>query len=202
MKRLLLGSVALVAMITGSAGISSGAFAQSSDIKSTDSLESENAALRARVRRLEAENENAALRTRLRQLQTEGHSAVAAPAPAGRRESSNVQARLAGAEAYAADLPVKAKPAEYVKVCNLYGEGFYQIPGEGDICIKIGATVRLDAALNANGDDDPFLGNGADARNNRIDTREFLFEGRGTVWFDARQMTQFGVLKAYFRRRL
>jgi hypothetical protein len=85
-----------------------------------------------------------------------------------------------------------------VKVCNLYGEGFYQIPGEGDICIKIGATVRLDAAVNANGDDDPFLGNGVDARNNRIDTREFLFQGRGTVWFDARQMTQFGVLKAYF----
>jgi hypothetical protein len=31
--------------------------------------------------------------------------------------------------AQAADLPVKAKPVEYVKICNLYGAGFYYIPG-------------------------------------------------------------------------
>ena len=31
--------------------------------------------------------------------------------------------------AQAADLPVKAKPVEYVKICTLYGEGFYYIPG-------------------------------------------------------------------------
>ncbi len=29
----------------------------------------------------------------------------------------------------AADLPVKAKPVEYVKVCSLYGAGFYYMPG-------------------------------------------------------------------------
>jgi hypothetical protein len=94
---------------------------------------------------------------------------------------------------------VKApKSADYVKVCSLYGEGFYQIPGEGDICIRIGATARLDGGFNADGNGGPFIGSGADSRNNRIDTRDFLFQGRGTVWFDARQMTQFGVLKAYF----
>ena len=37
----------------------------------------------------------------------------------------------------AADLPVKAKPVQYVKICSLYGEGFYYIPGS-DICLKIG----------------------------------------------------------------
>jgi len=31
--------------------------------------------------------------------------------------------------AQAADLPVKAKPVEYVKICSLYGEGYYYIPG-------------------------------------------------------------------------
>jgi hypothetical protein len=100
--------------------------------------------------------------------------------------------------AQAADLEVKAKAAEYVKVCSLYGEGFYQIPGEGDICIKIGATVRLDGAFGADGNGGPFIGSGADSRNNSIDTRDFLFHGRGTLWLDARQMTQFGVMKAYF----
>jgi Porin subfamily len=109
---------------------------------------------------------------------------------------------IAVAAAQAADLEndeVRApKPADYVKVCNLYGEGFYQIPGEGDICIRIGATARLDGGFNADGSGGPFIGSGADSRNNRIDTRDFLFQGRGTVWFDARQMTQYGVLKAYF----
>src|SRR5215510_15823493 len=41
----------------------------------------------------------------------------------------------------AADLPVKAKPVQYVKICTLYGEGFYYIPGS-DICLKIGGYVR------------------------------------------------------------
>ena len=43
---------------------------------------------------------------------------------------------IAGAQA--ADLPVKAKPVEYVKVCSLYGAGFYYMPGT-DICLKIRA---------------------------------------------------------------
>ena len=107
---------------------------------------------------------------------------------------------VAIAAAQAADLESDKAPksADYVKVCSLYGEGFYQIPGEGDICIRIGATARLDGAVNADGNGGPFIGSGADSRNNRIDTRGFLFQGRGIVWFDARQMTQYGVLKAYF----
>ncbi|WP_197433548.1 porin, partial [Bradyrhizobium sp. CCH5-F6] len=39
--------------------------------------------------------------------------------------------------AQAADLPVKAKAVEYVKICSLYGAGFYYIPGT-DTCIKLG----------------------------------------------------------------
>jgi hypothetical protein len=107
---------------------------------------------------------------------------------------------VAVAAAQAADLETDKAPksGESVKVCSLYGEGFYQIPGEGDICIRIGATARLDGGFNADGNGGPFIGSGADSRNNRIDTRDFLFQGRGTVWFDARQLTQYGVLKAYF----
>ena len=36
---------------------------------------------------------------------------------------------VAVAGTQAADLPVKAKPVEYVKICTLYGAGFYYIPG-------------------------------------------------------------------------
>ena len=50
----------------------------------------------------------------------------------------------------AADLPVKAKPVEYVKICSLYGEGFYYIPGS-QICLKIGGYVRADYGWNVTG---------------------------------------------------
>ena len=36
---------------------------------------------------------------------------------------------VAVAGAQAADLPVKAKPVEYVKICSIYGAGFFYIPG-------------------------------------------------------------------------
>ena len=45
--------------------------------------------------------------------------------------------------AQAADLPVKAKAVEYVKICSLYGAGFYYIPGT-DTCIKLGGYLRVD----------------------------------------------------------
>ena len=53
---------------------------------------------------------------------------------------------VAVAGAQAADLPVKAKPVEYVKICSLYGAGFYYIPGT-DTCLKIGGWVRAEVNL-------------------------------------------------------
>src|SRR5262245_22244214 len=52
---------------------------------------------------------------------------------------------LGGAQA--ADLPVKAKAVEYVKVCSLYGAGFFYIPGT-DTCIKLGGYFRADVTFN------------------------------------------------------
>src|SRR5207244_7435793 len=46
---------------------------------------------------------------------------------------------VAGAQA--ADMPVKAPAVQYVKICSLYGDGFYYIPGT-DICLKLGGYVR------------------------------------------------------------
>ena len=54
---------------------------------------------------------------------------------------------LAMGGAQAADLPVKAKAVEYVKICSLYGAGFYYIPGT-DTCIKLGGYLRADLLLN------------------------------------------------------
>src|SRR4029077_17472925 len=57
---------------------------------------------------------------------------------------------MAVSASQAADLPVRAAPVEYVKVCNLYGAGFWYVPGT-DTCMKIGAFLRTSYGINANG---------------------------------------------------
>ena len=56
-------------------------------------------------------------------------------------------ALFAVGSAQAADLPVKAKAVEYVKICSLYGAGFFYIPGT-DTCIKFGGFLRVDTTFN------------------------------------------------------
>src|SRR5580692_9951168 len=51
--------------------------------------------------------------------------------------------------AQAADLPVKAKAVEYVRICSLYGAGFWYIPGT-DTCIKLAGYLRVDTTFNGN----------------------------------------------------
>ncbi len=94
----------------------------------------------------------------------------------------------------AADLPVKAKPVEYVKVCSLYGAGFYYMPGT-DMCIKIGGWVRTEfvyGQVNGSLTWGPFAGNS----NNRGSTSE-AFRARGYITADAREQTAYGTARAY-----
>src|SRR6266851_3788799 len=110
---------------------------------------------------------------------------------------------FAVAGAQAADLAVKAKPVEYVKVCSLYGAGFWYVPGT-DTCIKIGAFVKLQTAYHAN-PGGPFMmgaaANGAgdtSGRQTRTDTSQFSFNNRSAVSFDMRTQTEYGTLRSYF----
>ena len=57
---------------------------------------------------------------------------------------------MAVSAAQAADLPVKAAPVEYVKVCSLYGAGFWYVPGT-DTCMKIGMFVRDTFSVDTSG---------------------------------------------------
>jgi Porin subfamily len=102
---------------------------------------------------------------------------------------------IAGAQA--ADLPVKAKPVEYVKVCSVYGAGFYYIPGT-DTCIKVGGYVRAEMNFNSAGSHSPFF-TGAQARNTREDTPDYITRVRGIISMDARSQTEWGTLRAYLR---
>jgi hypothetical protein len=97
---------------------------------------------------------------------------------------------VAGAQA--ADLPVKAKPIQYVKICNLYGVGFYYIPGT-DMCIKIGGYVRFEAAWGQNSSSTRALGGDL---NNRW-TNNLWYRVRGYVTADARDQTEYGTVRGY-----
>jgi hypothetical protein len=105
---------------------------------------------------------------------------------------------VAVAGAQAADLPVKAKPVEYVKVCSLYGAGFWYVPGT-DTCLKIGSFVRVQTSFNTSGSDVP-IGAGADSgmgRQTRTDTANFGFRVRSGVSVDLRTQTEYGTLRSY-----
>ena len=98
--------------------------------------------------------------------------------------------------AQAADLPVKAKPVEYVKVCTLYGAGFYYIPGT-DTCIKIGGFLRTEWNHNAGGSFDVLIDGGAAAMTRNTNT--LVNRSRIITSFDVRSQTEYGTLRAYAR---
>jgi hypothetical protein len=75
---------------------------------------------------------------------------------------------LAMSGAQAADLPVKAKPVEYVKICSLYGAGFFYIPGT-DTCLKLGGYLRVDTTFNGNIYDGPAWSGDLGQRNRYYD---------------------------------
>src|SRR5262245_34028863 len=95
---------------------------------------------------------------------------------------------------YAADLPVKAKPVEYVKICTLYGAGFYYIPGS-DICLKIGGYVRADYGWNVTGARTPHYSGGAGAQDRSVSP--YSTRHRAHINFDSRTQTPYGTLRTY-----
>ena len=102
---------------------------------------------------------------------------------------------IAAGGAQAADLPVKAKAVEYVKICTLYGTGFYYIPGT-DTCIKLGGYLRAEVALNAGGNYSAQY-NGVSAANNRL-VNYYSMRARQDLNIDTRTATEYGVVRTYF----
>jgi hypothetical protein len=102
---------------------------------------------------------------------------------------------VASSGAMAADLPVKAKAVEYVKVCSLYGPGFYFIPGT-DTCIKLGGYLRVDVLANTNSDASGNL-SGAGGAQNRF-TNGYTWRSREDLNVDTRTATEYGVVRTYF----
>jgi hypothetical protein len=97
--------------------------------------------------------------------------------------------------AQAADLPVKAKAVEYVKICSLYGAGFYYIPGT-DTCIKLGGYLRAEVALNSNAVYGTQAAAPASGRN-RL-SNYYTMRAREDLNIDTRTATEYGVVRTFF----
>lgn len=104
-------------------------------------------------------------------------------------------AMLASAGAQAADLPVKAKAVEYVKICTLYGAGFFYVPGT-DTCVKLGGYLRAHVTFNSNADSDPADSSVAGARN-RL-SNYYTARAREALTIDTRTATEYGLVRTYF----
>jgi hypothetical protein len=99
--------------------------------------------------------------------------------------------------AQAADLPVKARPVEYVKVCSAYGAGFYYIPGT-DICLRVGGYIWSEWELQDNGNqvsDTP--GSLSPAHVDDRNHSDITSRTRVVYINDARTATPYGTLRAY-----
>jgi hypothetical protein len=100
---------------------------------------------------------------------------------------------VAMAGAQAADLPVKAKPVQYVKICSLYGAGFYYIPGT-DMCLKMGGWVRAEYGYGDNGN---LAWGWANSNSNDRGTNNSTFRARGYITADAREQSEYGTIRSY-----
>jgi Porin subfamily len=100
----------------------------------------------------------------------------------------------------AADMPVKAAPVRYVKICSLYGDGYYYVPGT-NTCIKIGGFVRGQVEYNS-GSAGFVMGSQQMAPSGRL-TRDLSNDLNGTfraeMSFDVRDQTEYGILRSYIR---
>jgi hypothetical protein len=103
---------------------------------------------------------------------------------------------IAMSGAQAADLPVKAKAVEYVKVCSLYGAGFYYIPGT-DTCIRLGGYMRIDTTFNGSAAYNDPAWSGASGQDTR-QRNQYISRVRQDLDIDTRTATEYGVVRTYF----
>src|ERR1041384_2564002 len=97
--------------------------------------------------------------------------------------------------AQAADLPVKAKAVEYVRICSLYGAGFFYIPGT-DTCIKLGGYLRVDTSFNSSSTQNAPAWAGDSGQGNRY-RNYFVTRSRNAFTIDTRTATEYGVVRTF-----
>ncbi|AZO09057.1 porin [Mesorhizobium sp. M3A.F.Ca.ET.080.04.2.1] len=104
---------------------------------------------------------------------------------------------VSGARAADAVVVAEPEPAEYVKICDVYGSGYFYIPGT-ETCLRIGGYVRYDIGLGQQGSFD-------DARATDHEDGSINDTWRKNARFTLKtwtgQETELGTLKTYTETR-
>ncbi len=104
---------------------------------------------------------------------------------------------VSGARAADAVVVAEPEPAEYVKICDVYGAGYFYIPGT-ETCLRIGGYVRYDAGF---GDVGSFDGARTTDRLNGKSQDTWQKKGRFALKTWTGQETELGTLKTYTETR-
>ncbi len=103
---------------------------------------------------------------------------------------------VSGARAADAIVVAEPEPAEYVRICDVYGAGFYYIPGT-ETCLKVGGYLRYDIGVGAFGHQDVVDKKKLD-RDGTIDLNDTYYKlMRAQINLDARSETEYGTLRGY-----
>ncbi|MBN9218873.1 MAG: porin, partial [Mesorhizobium sp.] len=105
---------------------------------------------------------------------------------------------VSGARAADAVVVAEPEPAEYVKICDVYGAGYFYIPGT-ETCLRIGGYVRYDVGV---GDVGSFTGARADDVVNGKNQGTWYKDARFTLKTWTGQETELGTLKTYTETRM
>jgi len=108
-----------------------------------------------------------------------------------------------GAQAADAIVIAEPEPVEYVRVCDVYGAGFFYIPGT-ETCLRIGGEIR--AQVGSAGESDigarAVVGGVTVAgfgNYNNLAPETTTSHARGRIFFDARSETEYGLLRGFAR---
>jgi hypothetical protein len=108
---------------------------------------------------------------------------------------------VSGARAADAIVVAEPEPAEYVRICDVYGAGYFYIPGT-ETCLKIGGYLRYDIgvgdALGLKSIDKKDAYNFIRGNSNTVDSNDTYFKRmRAQLTFDARSETEYGTLRGF-----
>ncbi len=104
---------------------------------------------------------------------------------------------VSGARAADAVTVAEPEPAEYVKICDVYGTGYFYIPGT-ETCLRIGGYIRYDAGF---GDIGSFDGARATDVRDGSDQGTWKKNARLSLKTWTGQETELGTLKTYTETR-
>ncbi len=115
--------------------------------------------------------------------------------------SAALMAAATGAKAADAIVVPEPEPMEYVRVCDVYGAGFFYIPGT-ETCLKIGGYVRYQIDWSENDDNTGALLGGAISEDSfSEDSGGWRKLARANVTIDARSETEYGTLGSFIELR-